>query len=98
MLARLAALGGLFVALRSPAQQTRPGPLGAMVPHRYLVVFRNGAPPRVAQAYSRTGNTRVLRLYSSSNIAVVQSDSESDDSATVAALAAQPNVAIVVHD
>ena len=98
MLARLAALGGLFVALRSPAQQTRPSPLGAMVPHRYLVVFRNGAPPSVAQAYSRTGNTRVLRLYSSSNIAVVQSDSESDDSATVAALAAQPNVAIVVHD
>jgi lantibiotic leader peptide-processing serine protease len=98
MLAKLAALAGIFVALRSPAQQTPPSPLGAMVPHRYLVVFRNGALPGVAQAYSRAGNTRVLRLYSSSNIAVVQSDSESDDSATVAALAAQPNVAIVVHD
>lgn len=97
MLAKLAALAGLFVALRSPAQDA-PSPLGAIVPHRYLVVFRDGSLPGVAHAYSRLGNARVLRRYSSSNIAVVQSDTEADDSLTLAALAAQPNVAIVVHD
>jgi subtilisin family serine protease len=97
-LAKLAALASILSALRSPAQQTPASPLGAIVPHRYLVAFRNGTLPGVAQAYVRTVGTRILRNYSASNIALVQADPESDDNATLAALAAQPNVIIAVHD
>jgi len=73
MLGKVAALAGLLVPLRSPAQDA-PSPLGAIVQHRYLVVFRNGMLPSVAQAYSRTGSMRLVRRYSSSSIAVLQSD------------------------
>ncbi len=97
-LVKLAALASILTALHSPAQQTPPSPLGAIVPHRYLVAFRNGTLPGDAQAYVRIAGTRLLHNYSASNIALVQADPESDDTATLAALAAQPNVTIAVHD
>ncbi len=95
---RLLALASLLAALRSPAQETMSSPLGRIVPHRYLIAFRNGTLPGEAQAYVRSAGTRILRRYSASNIAVVQADPGSDDAATLAALAAQPNVTIAVHD
>lgn len=88
----------LLAALRSPAQEAAPSPLGAIVPHRYLIAFRSGTLPGEAQAYVRHAGTRILRQYSASRIAVVQADSGSDDGATLSALAAQPNVIIAVHD
>jgi len=96
-LALALAVGASFGIARAHAQQAS-SPVGAIVPHRYLVAFRNGALSGVAQAYARIGSTHVLHRYSSSNIAVVQSDPGLDDAAALANLAAQPNVAIVVHD
>jgi len=97
-LAKLVALGSVLASLHSPAQLTTQSPLGAIVPHRYLVVFRNGAIPGQTQAYVHTAGTRILHNYSTSSIALVQADSESDDDATLNALRAQPNVVIAVHD
>jgi subtilisin family serine protease len=93
-------LAALFAALRSPAQQSEtPGPLAPIVPHRYLVAFRNGTLPGTqAQAFARVAGTRILRRYAASGIAVVQADPETSDATTLAALAAQPNVSFAVHD
>ena len=96
--AKLAVVGAALAALRSPAQMAAPGPLGIAVPHRYLVAFRNGTIPGLAQANARIPQAHILRNFSASNIAVVQADPDTDDAATLAALAAQPNILVAVHD
>jgi len=97
-LVKFTALASFLAALHSPAQSSERSPLGAVVPHRYLVAFRNGTLPGFTQAYARIAGAYLLRNYSASNIALVQADPETNDDTTLAALAAQPNVILAVHD
>jgi len=94
---KLLALASLLSALHSPAQNL-PDPIGAAIPHRYLVAFNNGTLPGVAQAFARTSGARILHRYGAFGIAVVQTDPSTDDAADIAALRAQPNVTLIVHD
>jgi len=97
-LVKFTAVASFLAALHSPAQSSERSPLGAVVPHRYLVAFRNGTLPGFTQAYARIAGAHLLRNYSASNIALVQADPETNDDTTLAALAAQPNVILAVHD
>ena len=85
----------LLFALHLPAQQL-PSPIGAIVPHRYLVAFSNGSIP--GQAFNRVAGVRLLHTHNAFAIAVVQTDPSTDDAANMAALRAQPGVTLVVHD
>ena len=101
ILLALAAALLLLPALGAPAQQ--PGsPFGAAVAHRYLIVFRNGtmlsdATTGIASTGARLG-VRLIQVHQAAGVAVVQTSAGADDTATIAALRAEPGVAFVVHD
>jgi subtilisin family serine protease len=86
----------LVTALNVSAQQL-PNPIGAAVPHRYLVGYRNASTASVAQSLVRLPGVQVLREHQSFGIAIVQTDAR-DEAATIAVLRADPNVEFVVHD
>jgi hypothetical protein len=94
--------------LLSPAggiAQQLASPIGAPVPHRYLVVYRDISIPSDAAARIAgpsyglsTLGVRIIRVHPSAGIAVVQTSPYMDDVSTIAALRAQPGVEYVVHD
>lgn len=94
-LGRLFALAVFLSAGQVPAQQLQ-SPVGAAVPHRYLVGYRNGM-NGVAESMVRIPGVQVLRQHEIFGIAIVQTGAN-DDAATVAALRAEPNVEFVIHD
>jgi lantibiotic leader peptide-processing serine protease len=85
----------LFAPLHAPAQL--PSPVGAAVPNRYLVAYRNATVPEVAQSFVRIPGVQVVRQDPLFGIAIVQTTRASDTTA-IAALRADPNVESVVHD
>ena len=87
----------LLATMRARAQQL-PNPIGASVPHRYLVVYRDGTFPSVAESFLRVPGVQVVRRHQAFGIAVVESDPSADEAATIAGLLAHPNVEFVVHD
>jgi subtilisin family serine protease len=87
----------LACALRAHAQQL-PSPIGAAVPHRYLIVYRNGVIPADAGARARLAGGRLLRGNVPFGITVLDTSSGSDEAATIAALRADPSVEYVIHD
>ena len=103
-------LAVFLLATSSPLHAQRDS--GAIVPHRYLVVYRNGIIPGDAEARSRTAGTHLLRRNDHFGIAVVEAGLDpaaprsisstaitlAEDSATLHRLAAQPNVEYVLHD
>jgi subtilisin family serine protease len=93
----LALLTLLLAAIAAPAQQL-PSPIGAAVPHRYLIAYRDASIPGNAEANARLANARILLLHQSFGIAILDTSGSPDEAATIAALRAQPNVAFVVHD
>jgi hypothetical protein len=94
--AALTLLLTLALTLPLPGQQPA-SPLGAPIPHRYLIVYRDAAVPSDAEL--RAGPTvRFVAYHQTLGIAVLQADPASDDAVTIAALRAQPNVVFVVHD
>jgi len=95
--ARLAAAAALSVALL-PATAQQPSPVGAAIPHRYLVAYRDGAIPPDAESRARTAGARILRVHQPFGIAVFQTPTGADEAAAIAALRALPSVEFVVHD
>ena len=98
IVAALILVGFLFVsALRARAQQP-PSPLGAAVPHRYLVAYRNGVLPANVQSGARLAGMHILRGYAPFGIAVLDTSADPDEISTLAALRADPAVDYVIHD
>jgi lantibiotic leader peptide-processing serine protease len=70
----------------------------SVAPHRYLVVYRNAAIPGDAEARIASTGARLTRRNEHFGIAAVESTTQQDDATTLRRLAAQPNVAYVLHD
>jgi hypothetical protein len=71
----------------------------SVVPNRYLIVYRNATIPADAAARISSAGARLLQRNEHFGIAAVQSTAVSqDDATTIRRLAAQPNVAYVLHD
>jgi subtilisin family serine protease len=87
----------IIAAAAAPAQQI-PSPIAAVVPHRYLIAYRNGVVPGNIEANARLVNSTILRIHQTFGIAVLDTAASPDEAATIAALRAQPNVAFIVHD
>jgi subtilisin family serine protease len=66
-------------------------PIGAVVPDRYIVSYRNGIIPGNAEARVASTGAKLLRRHELFGISIVQA-------ANATALAADPMVASVVHD
>jgi subtilisin family serine protease len=69
----------------------------AIVPHRYIVVYRDAILPGDVELRTRVAGTRLLQRHDRLGLAIV-ADSGSDDASTMRRLAAQPNVESVFHD
>ena len=82
-------------AQNTPTYETLPG---AIVPHHYLVVYRNAAIPADAETRTISAGARLTQRNPHFGIAAAQSLSTEDDAATMHRLAAQPNVEYVLHD
>jgi subtilisin family serine protease len=101
---RIRLLAKLFVilsatvtaAFRAPAQQLT-SPIGAAVPHRYLVAYRNNTLTGVAESFVRIPGVQVLRRHPVFGIAIVQTDAH-NEAATIARLRSDPEVEFVIHD
>ena len=70
----------------------------SVAPHRYLVLYRNATIPGDAEARIASTGARLTRRNEHLGIAAVESMSPQDDATTLRRLAAQPNVAYVLHD
>jgi len=98
MVAALILTGFLFAtALRARAQQLS-SPLGAAVPHRYLVAYRNGVLPANVQTGARLAGMHIVRGNAPFGISVLDTSADPDEAATIAALRADPAVDYVIHD
>ena len=90
------AMHALAVALSAPLHAQMDA---AIVPHRYIVVYRNGVIPRDVELRTHALSARVLQRNDRFGMAVVDADiASTDDTATIRDLAAQPNVEYVFHD
>ena len=88
----------LSSGLRAHSQQL-PSPIGAPVPHRYLVAYRDNSIPADAGARARVAGVRIVRNDNPIGISVIETASgASDEAAAIAALRADPNVQFVIHD
>jgi subtilisin family serine protease len=70
----------------------------SIVPHHYIVLYRNATIPSDAETHLAAAGTRLMRRNEHFGIAAVQSASTEDDATTLRRLAAQPNVDRVLHD
>jgi subtilisin family serine protease len=70
----------------------------AIVPHRYIVVYRNGVVPGDVELRTRALSARVMQRNDRFGMAVVNADANFTDEATLRHLTAQPNVEYVLHD
>ncbi len=71
------------------------------VPHRYIVVYRNGTIPGDAETRAHAAGARLLHRNERFGMAIIASSATStdaDDAQTMRRLAAQPNVDYVLHD
>jgi subtilisin family serine protease len=78
--------------------QIPAGPIGAAVPHRFLVLYRDGSIPADAAPRIRAAGLQMLRRYSRFGVTVVNSVADTDDEAVLSQLRAQPNVEYAIHD
>ena len=80
--------------------QSTPSPIqpSPIVPHHYLVVYRNATIPPDAETRALSAGARLTQRNPHFGIAAAQSLSTEDDATTMRRLAAQPNVAYVLHD
>jgi len=108
VVALVLALSGLpFAPVQQALAQQPAGPLGIAVPHRYLVIYRDNSIPTDAGARvvslgpglgGAAATVRLIHVRQSATVAIVQASSYSDDAATLAALQAQSDVEVAVHD
>jgi lantibiotic leader peptide-processing serine protease len=85
----------LILASHLYAQNAQPSPV---VPHHYLVVYRNAIIPSDAESRILSTGARLTQRNPHFGIAAAQSFSAEDDATTMRRLAAQPNVVYVLHD
>ncbi|CAN5647026.1 hypothetical protein BH10ACI4_BH10ACI4_02780 [soil metagenome] len=69
----------------------------SIVPHRYIVVYRDAIVPGDIEVRARVAGTRLLQRHDRLGLAIV-ADSGGDDASTMRRLATQPNVESVFHD
>ncbi len=69
----------------------------AVVPHRYIVVYRDATIPGDVEVRARAVGTKILQRNECFGLAVV-ADAGTDDDAAIRRIAAQPNVDFVIHD
>jgi subtilisin family serine protease len=84
------------LAAQTPAQTSAQLDASTIVPHRYLIVYRNAAIPGDAEVRARIAGAHLLQRNDHFGLAVV--NSTADDATTLHRLAAQPNVEYVLHD
>ena len=75
--------------------QTNPAPI---LPHHYIVVYRNSTVPADAETRVHAVGARLIQRSERFGIASVQSSPLDSDADAMRRLAAQPNVDYVVHD
>ncbi len=77
-------------------------PIGALVPHRYIVIYRSNAIPTDIEARlthsSPNLSTCIVQIHPRAGVAIVQTSAFTDDATTIATLRAQPSVQFVIHD
>ena len=69
----------------------------AIVPHRYIFVYRNATVPGDASAHAHPAGARLLRRLDRFGMTIIDS-SESDDAPMMRRLASMPGVDYVLHD
>ena len=84
-------------ALHARAQQL-PSPIGAAVPHRYLIAYRSGSVPASAEAHAHLAGARVVANNNSFGISILDTSASGNEAATLATLQADPAVQYVIHD
>jgi lantibiotic leader peptide-processing serine protease len=84
----------LFLTHFAAAQTDTAG----IIPHRYLVLYRNATIPGDAEARIASTGAHLTRRNEHFGIAAVQSAAQEDDATTLRRLSSQPNVAYVLHD
>ncbi len=90
--------GFLFAtALRAPAQQLL-NPVGEAVPHHYLIAYRNGSIPTGFLARARVSGFHIVPGNAPFGISVLDTSSDANEAATLAALHADPAIDFVIHD
>jgi len=70
----------------------------SIVAHHYLIVYRNGNIPVDAETHIVSSGARLVRRHERFGIVAAQSLPSEDDASSLRRLAAQPNVAYVLHD
>jgi subtilisin family serine protease len=73
-------------------------PIGAPVPHRYIVAYRSGIIPSESEAHAHVAGVRIVGSNNSFGISVLETTSTSEEAATLAALRADPDIEYVIHD
>ena len=71
--------------------------MGAAVPNRYLIVYRDGGIPLGAEAQVRSAGARMVGRIEPVGVAILETDTASG-TAAVEALRSNPNVEYIVHD
>ena len=85
----------LLTTTSSLHAQKNPAPI---LPHHYIVVYRNSTVPGDAETRIHAAGARLIQRSERFGIASVHSSSLEPDAETMRRLAAQPNVEYVVHD
>jgi len=77
--------------------QAQENPVAAIVPGRYIVVYRDGLIPGDAALRAQDAGATLVRRHDRLGLAILRTTAVDDD-ATIARLRALPNVESVVHD
>ncbi|WP_229668677.1 S8 family peptidase [Edaphobacter acidisoli] len=72
-----------------------PAPI---MPHRYLVIYRNQTIPSDAESHIRSAGAKLISRSGHLGIVAVQTSPAEDDATALSKLRSQPNVAYVIHD
>jgi lantibiotic leader peptide-processing serine protease len=72
----------------------------AIIPHHYILVYRNATVPGDASSHAQVAGVRMLRRHDRFGLAVVESTgtATTDDTTMMRQLASMPNVDYVLHD
>ena len=99
ILREILALAAPFIAFAAhTSAQQLAGPVGAAVPNRYLIVYRDNQIPAGAEPFARSAGARIIGRFEPFGIAIVQADPTTSEAAAIAALRSDPNVEAIVHD
>src|SRR3569833_1392296 len=85
----------LFFAALAPAQDS---PVARIVPHRYIVMYRQNAIAPDADARASRMGAHIVQRHNRFGMTVVQGRASASSVSEMAALAAQPNVERVIPD